>query len=63
MNQGLSTIELAADATAVNADGQVAAKCAVCPHPWADHDRIGARFCTATTTEHHSRGCVCTDGK
>jgi hypothetical protein len=34
--------------------------CAVCPHPWQLHDRISARFCTATVAGQFSRGCVCT---
>lgn len=34
--------------------------CSACRHPLADHDRIAARFCSATTVGHHDRGCVCT---
>ena len=34
-------------------------KCAVCPHPWATHDRIGLRYCAATAAGAFSRGCVC----
>jgi len=34
--------------------------CAVCPHPWTFHDRIAARYCTATIAGEFSRGCVCT---
>ncbi|QQQ80838.1 RGCVC family protein [Saccharothrix sp. 6-C] len=34
-------------------------RCAACPHPWATHDRIAMRFCTATTSGGHHRGCVC----
>lgn len=33
--------------------------CSACAHPWAEHDQIAARFCTATTVGHHDRGCVC----
>lgn len=34
--------------------------CAVCPHPWDSHDRIGVRFCTATAAAGLlDRGCVC----
>jgi len=34
--------------------------CTACPHPWDDHDRIGARFCTATAAAGLlDRGCVC----
>lgn len=40
-------------------DDDVARGCAVCPHLWADHDRIAARFCTATVAGKFSRGCVC----
>jgi hypothetical protein len=39
--------------------GEVAAGCAVCPHPLTFHDRIAARFCTATVAGNFSRGCVC----
>ncbi|HET9140383.1 RGCVC family protein [Actinophytocola sp.] len=42
------------------ADGSVAAECAVCPHPWDFHDRIAARYCTATISGKFNRGCVCT---
>lgn len=35
--------------------------CATCPHPWSRHDRIAARFCTATATSGYRRGCVCTN--
>ena len=41
-------------------DDEVAEGCAVCPHPWAFHDRIAARYCTATVAGKFSRGCVCT---
>ena len=40
--------------------GEVAAGCAVCPHPWMFHDRIAARYCTATVAGKFDRGCVCT---
>jgi len=33
--------------------------CAACPHPWAEHDPIGVRFCTVTTSRGLDRGCVC----
>jgi hypothetical protein len=36
-----------------------AARCAVCPHPPAAHDAIGARFCSATAAGAFDRGCVC----
>jgi hypothetical protein len=39
---------------------EVTAQCAVCPHPWTFHDRIAARYCTATVAGKSSRGCVCT---
>jgi hypothetical protein len=42
------------------ANGEVATGCAACPHPWTNHDRIAARFCTATVAGKFSRGCVCT---
>jgi hypothetical protein len=38
----------------------VTPECAVCPHPWTFHDRIAARYCTATIAGQFSRGCVCT---
>jgi hypothetical protein len=33
--------------------------CPACPHPLADHDPIGARFCRATVAGAYRRGCVC----
>jgi hypothetical protein len=34
--------------------------CPACPHPLADHDPIGARFCRATAASGATdRGCVC----
>lgn len=33
--------------------------CAVCPHAWDAHDRIGIRYCSATTAGGLQRGCVC----
>jgi hypothetical protein len=41
-------------------DDEVAGGCAVCPHPGEFHDRIAARYCTATVAGKFSRGCVCT---
>jgi hypothetical protein len=35
------------------------ATCAACPHPLAEHDPIGLRFCRATTAGNVERGCVC----
>ncbi|MDD7942673.1 RGCVC family protein [Actinomycetospora lutea] len=35
------------------------ATCAVCPHPWAAHDALGARFCSATVASALARGCIC----
>jgi|tagenome__1003787_1003787.scaffolds.fasta_scaffold20988980_9 hypothetical protein len=43
-----------------NASAEATRECSVCPHPWADHDQISARFCAATSVGHFSRGCVCT---
>jgi len=43
------------------ADGEATTECAACPHPWPSHDRISARFCTATVDGRFSRGCVCTN--
>lgn len=34
-------------------------RCAVCPHPWDAHDRIGLRYCAATAAGSLDRGCVC----
>ncbi|MDL5159682.1 RGCVC family protein [Actinomycetospora termitidis] len=34
--------------------------CAMCPHPWSEHDALGRRFCTATQVGVWSRGCICT---
>ncbi|WP_208113942.1 RGCVC family protein [Actinomycetospora succinea] len=33
--------------------------CSVCPHPWAAHDALGARFCLATIAAVRTRGCIC----
>jgi hypothetical protein len=33
--------------------------CPACPHPQAEHDVIGARFCRATIAGAFDRGCVC----
>ena len=33
-------------------------RCPSCPHPLADHDPIGLRFCRATRSG-DDRGCVC----
>ena len=33
--------------------------CPACSHPMSAHDRIGARFCLATTAGGTDRGCVC----
>ncbi|XVS62895.1 RGCVC family protein [Actinosynnema sp. CA-299493] len=63
MNHVLPTIDSTdAPAAEVDAAGTTAAaspRCAACPHPLESHDRIALRFCTATTSESHSRGCVC----
>ena len=34
-------------------------RCGSCPHPLADHDPIGLRFCRATRAGDITRGCVC----
>jgi len=34
-------------------------RCDVCPHPAADHDAIGLRFCRATLAAAIDRGCAC----
>lgn len=33
--------------------------CDACPHPLEDHDPIGLRFCSTTTSRGMTRGCVC----
>lgn len=33
--------------------------CNVCPHQWHEHDALGVRYCTATTTSALPRGCIC----
>ncbi|NYD34948.1 RGCVC family protein [Actinomycetospora corticicola] len=33
--------------------------CAMCPHPWSEHDALGRRFCTATQVGVWTRGCIC----
>jgi hypothetical protein len=59
MNHVMPTAESTATATIATADAPISSQCAACPHPIATHDRISLRFCTATTSEKHSRGCVC----
>ncbi|HEY0452485.1 RGCVC family protein [Actinophytocola sp.] len=51
-----------ANVSGPQANGQVATGCAVCPHPWPDHDAIAARYCNATAAVNgqQGRGCVCT---
>ncbi|RZT88607.1 hypothetical protein EV383_5551 [Pseudonocardia sediminis] len=46
------------ESTAVESDtGPI---CESCPHPWADHDAIGRRFCSASNASARTdRGCVC----
>lgn len=41
-------------------DETTTGSCGVCPHPLHTHDRIAARFCTATDAGGFSRACVCT---
>jgi hypothetical protein len=52
--------DAAVDASGHAVSGATAAVCAVCAHPMTAHDRIAARFCTATVAGQFSRGCVCT---
>lgn len=33
-----------------------------CGHPSADHDRVGLRYCEATTAGGLDRGCICPPG-
>ncbi|WP_285743524.1 RGCVC family protein [Lentzea sp. NBRC 105346] len=33
--------------------------CAACVHSWSEHDALGVRYCTATTTFTLVRGCIC----
>lgn len=54
------TNELEPDFAGHSANGEVATGCAVCPHPWPTHDRIAARYCTATVAAKVTRGCICT---
>ena len=37
----------------------VGGACDVCPHPVAEHDALGLRFCRATLAGAFSRGCIC----
>ena len=51
---------LAADvAAAPHAGVPEAPGCPACAHPMSAHDRIGVRFCLATTAGGTDRGCVC----
>ncbi|WP_218133612.1 RGCVC family protein [Lentzea fradiae] len=40
-------------------DSDSQASCAVCPHARHEHDRLGARYCAATTASALARGCIC----
>jgi hypothetical protein len=41
-------------------DAAAQPSCPACPHPLADHDPIGARYCRATAAAGATdRGCVC----
>ncbi len=58
----MGSIEAEAAATVVDSDhpcGPHGPTCTVCPHPWAVHDALGRRFCTATRDVGWSRGCIC----
>ncbi|MFJ6676370.1 RGCVC family protein [Actinosynnema sp. NPDC091369] len=57
MNHVLPTVESTAPGGATDATGN--RQCVACPHPWASHDRIALRFCAATVSGKHGRGCVC----
>ncbi|HWO64995.1 MAG TPA: RGCVC family protein [Umezawaea sp.] len=41
------------------AETTTAASCGSCPHPLADHDALGVRFCAASTASGLTRGCIC----
>ncbi len=56
----LPTAEPKPDFSGHSVNGEVSTGCAVCPHPWTGHDRIAARFCTATVSGKFTRGCICT---
>ena len=56
----MSETDVTMDISGHAIDGEVAAGCAVCPHPTATHDQIATRFCAATVAGSFSRGCVCT---
>jgi hypothetical protein len=53
------TAPASAPDTASGAVPAEAAGCPACPHPMAEHDPIGARFCRATVAGAYRRGCVC----
>ncbi|WP_371927677.1 RGCVC family protein [Lentzea sp. HUAS12] len=40
-------------------DSESRRACAVCPHPWEEHDPLGVRYCAATAATALSRGCIC----
>jgi hypothetical protein len=46
-------------ATEPATDARAQRSCAACPHDRDAHDRIGTRFCAATTAGRLSRGCAC----
>jgi hypothetical protein len=56
----MSETDVTTDISGHTVGGDVAAGCAVCPHPRAAHDRIATRYCSATVAGSFSRGCVCT---
>jgi hypothetical protein len=55
----MSATDVSSGVSGHTAGGEVAAACAVCPHPWALHDRISARYCAATLVGKFDRGCAC----
>ena len=55
----MATVDVTQAVRNHTADGEIVAVCAACSHPRAMHDRIAARYCTASTAGKLSRGCVC----
>lgn len=53
------TTTLTPPVSAIGTPDTPADACPACPHPVADHDPIGLRFCRATAAGSVSRGCVC----
>ncbi|GAA1847781.1 hypothetical protein GCM10009836_29270 [Pseudonocardia ailaonensis] len=55
----MSTVNGASVDRPVDEGVEAADRCRACPHPWAGHGALDRRFCTATLSLSHRRGCIC----